>query len=110
MISGIDTTQEFKNNYDFDKTPGDKYGDTSSEDKFQKEMDYWENRIAANQARYEQLQNEIDLMEKKGQKADASYYQEQAKLERERLDLLNGQKKAAQEYLTTLTEGSEEWW
>ena len=80
------------------------------DDAFQREMNYWQNRIAANQARYEQLQNEIDLLETKGQKADASYYQEQAELEAQRLELLEGQKAAANAYLGTLTEGSEEWW
>ena len=110
VAANADKYGEFKNNYDFDKTPGDKYDDSSAEDAFQKEMDYWDNRIAANQARYEQLQNEIDLLETKGQKADASYYQEQAELEAQRLELLNGKKAAAQSYLDTLTEGSEEWW
>ena len=84
--------------------------DEVKDDAFQREMDYWENRIAANQARYEQLQNEIDLLEAKGQKADASYYEEQIKIENERLRLLGEQKKAAKSHLATLTEGSEEWW
>lgn len=79
-------------------------------DAFQREMDYWENRIGANQARYEQLQNEIDLLEAKGQKADASFYEEQIELENQRLFLLGEQKKAALEHLATLEEGSEEWW
>jgi len=81
-----------------------------AENAFKTAMDYWENRIAANQARYEQLQNEIDLLESKGQKADASYYEEQIKLENERLSLLKQQKAEAQNFLGTFTEGSEEWW
>ena len=85
-----------------------------ADDAFQREMDYWENRIAANQAKYEQLQNEIDLLEAKGQKADASYYGEQIKLENERLTLLEGQKKAAlarlQEIEAAGGEGNEQWW
>ena len=81
-----------------------------ADDKFQKDMDYWENRIAANKAKYDQLQNEIDLMEQKGQKADASFYNEQINLENERLWLLEQQKAAAEAHLATLTEGSEEWW
>ena len=111
MLDGIDTTQEFKDNYDFDKTPGDKYDEDSGDedDAFQRAMDYWENRIAANQARYEQLQNEIDLLEAKGQKADASYYEEQIKLENERLSLLQQQKVEAQSFLGTFAEGSDEW-
>ena len=81
---------------------------------FQKEMDYWENRIGANQARYEQIQNEIDLLGAKGQKAGSKYYQEQIKLENERENLLLGQKQAAEDYLEMLEyagqKGSEEWW
>ena len=81
-----------------------------ADDAFQKEMDYWENRIAANQAKYSQLQNEIDLLEAKGQKADASFYEEQIQLENERKWLLEQQKAAAKAHLATLKEGSEEWW
>ena len=85
-----------------------------ADDAFQKEMDYWENRIAANQAKYEQLQNEIDLLEAKGQKADASYYKEQEKLEKQRLELLKGQKQAALDRLKVVEaaegKGSENWW
>ena len=99
----------FKDYYDFDENPGDKYGNGAN-DLFQKEMDYWENRISANQAKYEQLQNEIDLLESKGQKADASFYEEQIKLENERKWLLEQQKNAANAHLATLEEGSEEWW
>lgn len=111
MLTSVDTTQEFKDNYDFDKTPGDKYDDEGAEDDaFQREVDYWENRIAANQAKYEQIQNEIDLLEAKGQKADTSFYEEQIQLENERKWLLEQQKAEAQAFLGTLEEGSEEWW
>lgn len=81
-----------------------------AKNRFQAAMDYWENRIGANQARYEQIQNEIDLLETKGQKAGAKYYQEQIKLENQRLDLLTKQKAEAKSFLSTFTEGSDEWW
>ena len=111
ILESVDTTGEFEDNYYSDKVSGG--NDTKEEvldDAFQREMEYWENRIAANQAKYEQLQNEIDLLEAKGQKADASFYEEQIELEKERLWLLGEQKKAAQIHLTALKEGSEEWW
>lgn len=111
FFESIDTFDEFANNYDFDETPGDKYG-SKTDDKikqFQEAMDYWENRIGANQARYEQIQNEIDLLEAKGQKAGSKYYQEQITLENQRLDLLTKQKAEAQSFLGTFTEGSDEW-
>lgn len=82
---------------------------SDKDDAFQKEMDYWENRIAANQAKYEQIQNEIDLLEKRGKKANKEFYEEQIALEEQRLSLLNQQKAAAQKFLGTFKEGSDEW-
>lgn len=114
-FSSVDTVQEFKNNYDFDETPGDKYDEDAKSkaeealDAFQKEMEYWENRIGASQSKYEQLQNEIDLLEKKGQKAGKDYYLAQGLIEEGRLELLEQQKEAAQSYLKTFAEGSDEW-
>ena len=85
-----------------------------ADDAFQREMDYWENRISANQAKYEQIQNEIDLLESKGQKADASFYEEQIRLENQRKSLLEQQKAAALARLAEIEaagdEGSEAWW
>ena len=114
-IANALTADNIKSKYSSDEASGgNKTEDDVKDDAFQKEMDYWENRIGANQSRYEQLQNEIDLLEAKGQKADASYYQEQIALEKEREDLLLGQKQAAEDYLEMLEfaglEGSEEWW
>lgn len=85
---------------------------SSSDDKddaFQKAMDYWENRIAANQAKYKQIQNEIDLIEAQGGVAGKEYYEEQVELENERLKLLEAQKAEAQDFLGTFEEGSDEW-
>lgn len=110
-IANALTSDNIKSKYSSEEASGgNKTEDEVEDDAFQKEMDYWENRIGANQARYEQLQNEIDLLEAKGQKADASFYEEQIQLEGQRLTLLEGQKAAALEYLGTLEEGSEEWW
>lgn len=82
---------------------------SDKDDAFQKAMDYWENRIGANQAKYEQIQNEIDLLESQGKKAGAEYYQEQIKLEEERRELLESQKAEAEKFLGTFKEGSDEW-
>jgi len=122
VYSFADDYESFKNNYDFDKTPGDKYDDDKDAalDAFQRAMDYWENRIAANQARYDQLQNDIDLLESKNQKASTEYYKEQIGLLQEFNDkgvlvggtmhLLAQKRSEAYTYLKSLQEGSEEWW
>lgn len=118
MLNGVDTTRELKDNYDFNKTPGDKYGD-SEDDAFQKEMDYWENRLSANQAKADRLQGQIDLLEQKGMKASAQYYKDQmAFLASEdandgidsKMELLKGQLDAVTTRLGQVKEGSEEWW
>ena len=130
MIGSVDTTQEFKNNYDFSTNPGDKYGEDEESkakkalDAFKAAMDYWENRIGANQAKYDQLQNEIDLLETKGQKVNKDYYEEQLKLltgEDGKLELLKSQLAEVKKYTGYIDEngnkitgifkeGSEEWW
>lgn len=101
------TPANIKERYSSDEASGG--ADNQEMDAFQKAMDYWENRIGAKQAKYEQIQNEIDLLEAKGQKSGAQYYKEQIKLEKRRLSLLERQKAEAQRFLGTFAEGSEEW-
>lgn len=110
MYEGIDTTSEYKNNYDFDKTPGDKYKDDTAADAFDDTMAYWENRIAAKQSQSDQIQNEIDSLEAQGKKAAPEYYKGQIALEEDKIDLLEEQKEDALEYLNSVEEGSDEWW
>lgn len=105
------TADNVQTRYSSSKASGD---DDEASEAFQEDMDYWENRISANQAKYEQIQNEIDLLEAKGQRAGAEYYQEQIKLENQRKDLLEQQKAEALDRLDELEkagrEGSDEWW
>ncbi len=89
-----------------DKTNAEK----EAEDAFKKAMEYWENRIGAEQSRFEQVQNEIDLLEKQGKVAGKDYYEEQIDSENRRLSLLQQQKVEATKYLGTFKEGSDEWW
>ena len=111
MLEGVDTVDEFKNNYASDDVSGG--ADTADEvanNKFKEAMSYWENRISANQAKYEQIQNEIDLLETKGMRAGEEYYREQIEFEKQRQSLLEQQKVEALAYLKVLDEGSDEWW
>ena len=80
------------------------------EDAFKKAMEYWENRIGANQSLYEQIQNDIDLLEKQGKIAGESYYQAQIAVENERLQHLKDQREEATKYLNQFAPGSEKWW
>lgn len=80
------------------------------EDAFQNAMDYWENRIGANQSLYEQIQNDIDILEKQGKIAGGSYYAAQIEVENEHLQHLLDQREEARGYLDDYAEGSDEWW
>lgn len=80
------------------------------EDAFQNTMDYWENQLSANQAKRDQIQNEIDLLEKQGKRAGEEYYKELIALEEERKAMLEAQRAEAIAYMNTQEEGSAEWW
>ena len=89
-----------------------------AEDEFQKIMDHWDNRISANEAKYDQIQNDIDWLENQGKMADAAYYKDQLDLltqgEDSKEQLLTNKLNAAKDRLDELTaagkEGSDEWW
>lgn len=73
-------------------------------------LEYYDNRLAANQAKQEQIQNEIELAEQMGMKADKSYYDEKLKLMAEQETLLKQKKADLLVELNKTTEGSDEWW
>ena len=89
-----------------------------TEDAFKKAMDYWDNRIDANQAKYDQIQNDIDWLESQGKMADANYYKDQIALltegEESKTAFLNSKLAEAEARMRELEvagqEGSEEWW
>jgi chromosome segregation ATPase len=88
------------------------------EDAFQKLMDYWDNRISANQAKYDQIQNDIDFLESQGKMADANYYRDQIALltegEESKEAFLEAKLQGAADRLRELEaagkKGSDEWW
>ena len=87
-------------------------------DAFQDLMDYYDNRIEANQSKYDQIQNDIDWLESQGKMADANYYRDQIDLltasEESKEALLKAKLQGATDRLKELEdagkEGSDEWW
>ena len=88
------------------------------DDAFQKLMDYYDNRISANQAKYDQIQNDIDYLENQGKMADADYYKDQIALltvgEEPQQSFLEAKLQGAKDRLAELEaagkKGSDEWW
>lgn len=87
-------------------------------DAFKALMDYYDNRISANQAKYDQIQNDIDYLEAQGKMADANYYKDQIALltegEESKQAFLEAKLQGAADRLRELEaagqEGSDEWW
>jgi hypothetical protein len=79
-------------------------------EEFKNEMKYWENQIKAKDAEYQQVQNEIDFLEKQGKRAGEEYYTTQIRLNDDKIDLLTQQKTAAENMLKMFDGGSDEWW
>ena len=124
ILSGFETELEFNINTnrigigsDYDEDPETK-AEKEANEAFQKAMDYRENRIAANQAKYDQIQNDIDWLESQGKMADANYYKDQIALmtegEESKTAFLNNKlaeaEKRMRELETAGKEGSDEWW
>lgn len=88
------------------------------EDAFQNLMDYYDNRISANQAKYDQIQSDIDYLESQGKMADTGYYKDQIALltegEESKEAFLEAKLQGAKDRLAELEaagkKGSDEWW
>ena len=102
MLTGVDTTKEFKNNYDFDKTPGDKYGDddaTKAKTGWEKLVAKYENELALITNERDLIQAEIDKAEARGEKASAQYYEDLIRNSNEEKELLQEKHDALVAYL-----------
>ena len=110
ILEGIDTYDEHKNYYDFDKTPGDKYNDSDTKDKLDALRKQYENKIALLEAQQTYLQNEIDRMEAEGEQVGKAIYEEQIRLENEKLKLYEQERAALLEQMKTVAKGSDEWY
>ena len=125
------TIQEILNNayadfsFDFDGQVGigsnyDKV-DAATKKAFDKWMSYYDRVIAISQSKYDQIQNEIDMAEKKGQIVGKNYYNTQKAIAEEQLALLGQQKTELEKYVGYVDEngnwiagiyevGSDEWY
>jgi uncharacterized protein YukE len=57
-----DATRSTLDNLDRAMSTSGKTAQQEADEAFQKTMDYWDNRIGANEAKYEQIQNDIDWL------------------------------------------------
>lgn len=90
MIGQIDSASDFKDYYDYDETPGDKYdddADSDAEDALEKLREKYERKISNLENQQTYLQNEIDRLEAEDEVVSKSYYEEQIMLEQKKIAL-----------------------
>jgi hypothetical protein len=109
MINQGGTVSSFKNNYDFDKTPGDKYDDDgdSALEKLQKK---YEHKLSNLDNQKTWIENEIEALEAKEEGISGSYYEALIKNEEERIDVLEEQRNKLNALLETTPKGTDEWY
>ena len=111
MLEGIDTVDEFKDNYDFDKEPGDKYDDDDDDDEsaLDKIKKKYEHKLAMLDAQKTYLENEISRLEAENKPVSKSLYEEQIKIEEKKLKLYEQERAEILATMNTVEKGSDEW-
>lgn len=111
LISQVNTSGNFKNYYDFDKTPGDKYSDSGSgESALEKLKKEYENKISLLEAQQTYLENEISRLEASDQQVSRDLYDEQIRLEQQKLKLYEEEREKLLAQMSTVAKNSEEWY
>lgn len=118
MVGNISTASDFAKNYDYSKTPGDKYEDKDSDkdkktakDRFDELAAKYDRKIATLQYKKDLIQSEIDKAEARGEVASEAFYQRQIELEEKNRQALVNKKKALEDYLKAQGKNmtKEEW-
>lgn len=118
MVGNISTPSDFAKNYDYSKTPGDKYEDKDSDkdkktakDRFDELAAKYDRKISTLQYKKDLIQSEIDKAEARGEVASEAFYQRQIALEEQNKQALINKKKALEDYLKSQGKNmtKEEW-
>ena len=109
LISQVNTSGNFKNYYDYEKKPGDKYTDKNSESALEKLKKKYENKISLLEAQQTYLENEISRLEASDQQVSRDLYDEQIKLEQQKLKLYEEERKELLAQMSTVAKDSDEW-
>lgn len=110
MLKGIDTVSEFKNNYDFDKTPGDKYKDDSGDDdRLENIQKRYEGKIQELENQMTYIENENERLEEIGMSASKQSYEELIDREEKKIALYKEERDELEQLLTAYDPTSEKY-
>lgn len=111
MMGNIDTASEFKDNYDYDKTPGDKYDDGDGDDnRLENLQKKYEGKIKNLENQNSWLENEIAREEEIGLGVSKSYYEGKIDIEEKLIDEYEKERTELIELQKLYPEGSEKWY
>ena len=113
LISQVNTSGNFKDYYDFDETPGDKYTDksnTKSDSALEKLKKEYENKISLLENQKTYIENEISRLEAEDKQVGKALYEEQIRLEKEKLALYDKEREKLLAQMSTVAKDSDEWY
>lgn len=113
LISQVNTSGNFKDYYDFDETPGDKYTDksnTKSDSALEKLKKEYENKISLLENQKTYIENEISRLEAEDKQVSRNLYEEQIKLEQQKLALYQKEREELLAQMSTVAKNSDKWY
>lgn len=110
LISQVNTSGNFKNYYDYEKKPGDKYTDKNSESALEKLKKKYENQISLLENQKTYIENEISRLEAEDKQVGKALYEEQIRLEKEKLALYDKEREQLLAQMSTVAKDSDEWY
>lgn len=99
----------FKNYYDYDETPGDKYKDDGTSDALEKLQKKYEHQLSNLENQKTYVQNEIDRLEAEDKGVSKSYYEKQIAIEQQKMNVYKQERAALTNLLNSTKKGTDEW-
>lgn len=110
LISQVNTSGNFKNYYDYEKKPGDKYTDKNSDSALEKLKKKYENQISLLENQKTYIENEISRLEAEDKQISRNLYEEQIKLEQQKLALYEKEREELLAQMSTVAKNSDSWY
>lgn len=112
LISQVNTSGNFKNYYDYEKKPGDKYTDknSDSDSALEKLKKKYENQISLLENQKTYIENEISHLEAEDKQISRNLYEEQIKLEQQKLALYEKEREELLAQMSTVAKNSDSWY
>lgn len=110
LISQVNTSGNFKNYYDYEKKPGDKYTDKDSKSALEKLKKKYENQISLLENQKTYIENEISRLEAEDKQVSRNLYEEQIKLEQQKLALYEKEREELLAQMSTVAKNSDSWY